>query len=178
VHPHRIIVCFYYQLDAQILYFNIFIILLYMFRALLFSSSGGQIVLIQHLVPSLSLGDCSVQRLRERHLRFGGDERIKYKHCRWTLWFVQSPLARARLQKQSTDTRLQAGRPRATGLSHASYFSQDAMLLAEAQTNPFIGSRRYKAATDIPGQKRTTIATLKRNGVSKQTSHREPKNII
>ena len=36
-----------------------------MFRALLCSSSGGQIVLIQHLVSSLSLGDCSVNRLRE-----------------------------------------------------------------------------------------------------------------
>ena len=31
-----------------------------MFRALLCSSSGGQIVLVQHLVSSLSLGDCSV----------------------------------------------------------------------------------------------------------------------
>ena len=39
--------------------------LLYMFRALLCSSSGGQIVLTQHLVSSLYLGDCSVHRLRE-----------------------------------------------------------------------------------------------------------------
>jgi len=31
-----------------------------MFRALLFLSSGGQIVLIKPLVSSLSLGDCSV----------------------------------------------------------------------------------------------------------------------
>ena len=36
-----------------------------MFRALLCSSSWGQIVLVQHLVSSLSLGDCSVHRLRE-----------------------------------------------------------------------------------------------------------------
>ena len=36
-----------------------------MFRALLCSSSGGQIVLVQHLVSSLPLGDCSVCRLRE-----------------------------------------------------------------------------------------------------------------
>jgi len=36
-----------------------------MFRALLCSSSGGQIVLVQHLVSSLSLGDCSVHKLRE-----------------------------------------------------------------------------------------------------------------
>ena len=35
-----------------------------MFRALLCSSSGGQIVLVQHLVSSLPLGDCSVNRLR------------------------------------------------------------------------------------------------------------------
>jgi len=60
-HPNTIIV-FFYQLDAQILYFNKFIIFLYMFRALLCSSSGGQIVLVQHLVSSLSLGDCSVHK--------------------------------------------------------------------------------------------------------------------
>jgi len=56
---------FFYQLDAQILYFNTFIILHYMFRALMCSSSGGQIVLVQHLVSSLSLGDSSIHRLRE-----------------------------------------------------------------------------------------------------------------
>jgi len=41
-----------------------------MFRELLCSSSGGQIVLVQHLVSSLSLGDCLDHRLREdsRHL--------------------------------------------------------------------------------------------------------------
>ena len=56
----------FYQLDAQILYFlNTFITFLSMFRALLCSSSGGQIVLVQPLVSSLSLGDCSVHRLRE-----------------------------------------------------------------------------------------------------------------
>jgi len=27
----------------------------------------------------------------QSHLRFGGDGRIKCKHCRWTLWFVRSP---------------------------------------------------------------------------------------
>jgi hypothetical protein len=32
----------FYQLDAQILYFNTFITFLYMFQALLCSSSGGQ----------------------------------------------------------------------------------------------------------------------------------------
>jgi len=53
----KFIVYFYYQLDARILYFNTFITFLYMFRALLCSSSGGKIVLIQHLVSSLCLGD-------------------------------------------------------------------------------------------------------------------------
>jgi len=36
-----------------------------MFRALLCLSSGGQILLVQHLASSLSLGDCSVHSLRE-----------------------------------------------------------------------------------------------------------------
>ena len=36
-----------------------------MFRALLCLSSGGQIVLVQHLVSSLSLGDCSVHGSRK-----------------------------------------------------------------------------------------------------------------
>ena len=45
------------QLDAQI--FNTFITILYahMFRAISCSSSGGRIVLIQHLVSSLSVSD-------------------------------------------------------------------------------------------------------------------------
>ena len=43
VQPNIIIVFFLYQLDAQILYINTFIIVLYMFRALLCSSSGGQL---------------------------------------------------------------------------------------------------------------------------------------
>ena len=53
------------QPDAQI--FNTFITILYMymFRAISCSSSGGQIVLIQHLVSSLSISDRPVYRLRE-----------------------------------------------------------------------------------------------------------------
>ena len=43
---------FLYQLDAQILYFSTFITFLYMFRALLCSSLGGQIIFVQHLVSS------------------------------------------------------------------------------------------------------------------------------
>ena len=57
-------VLFFYQLDAKILYFHTFIAFLYMFRALLCSSPGGQIVLTQHLVSSLSLSDCSAHGLR------------------------------------------------------------------------------------------------------------------
>jgi len=38
-----IMIVFFYQLDAQIRYFNTFIIILYMFRALLCLSSGGQL---------------------------------------------------------------------------------------------------------------------------------------
>jgi hypothetical protein len=50
------------ELDAQI--FNIFITILYicMFLAISCSSSGGQIVLIQHLVSSLSVSDRPVHR--------------------------------------------------------------------------------------------------------------------
>jgi len=34
-----------------------------MFRAVLSSSSGGQIVLLQHLVSSLSVNGCTVRRI-------------------------------------------------------------------------------------------------------------------
>jgi len=52
------------QLDAQIS-FNTFITILYMFRAISCSSSGRQIVLIQHLVLSLSVSDRPVHSLRK-----------------------------------------------------------------------------------------------------------------
>jgi hypothetical protein len=47
--------------------FNIFITILYIytFRAISCSSSGGQIVLIQHLVSSLPVSDRPVHRLRQ-----------------------------------------------------------------------------------------------------------------
>jgi len=56
------------QLNAQI--FNTFITILYMymFRAISCSSSGGQMLLIQHLVSSLSVSDRPVHRLRENWL--------------------------------------------------------------------------------------------------------------
>ena len=41
---------------------------MYMFRAISCSSSGGQIVLTQHLVSSLSVSDPSVHRLRKNSL--------------------------------------------------------------------------------------------------------------
>jgi hypothetical protein len=45
------------QLDAQNVNTFITILYVYMFRAISRSSSGGQIVLIQHLVSSLSVSD-------------------------------------------------------------------------------------------------------------------------
>ena len=64
VHPN-IKVLFFTNLMHKILYFNTFITFLYMFRALLCSSSGGQIVLVQPLVSSPSLGNFTVHRLRK-----------------------------------------------------------------------------------------------------------------
>ena len=43
VYPNIMSLFFFYQPDAHILYFNTFIMFLYMFRALLCSSSGGQL---------------------------------------------------------------------------------------------------------------------------------------
>jgi len=48
-------------------FFNTFITILYMFQAISCSSSGGQIVLIQHLVSSLSVTvRCNGRLLTER----------------------------------------------------------------------------------------------------------------
>jgi len=49
----------------KFLFYNKFIIRLYMFRALLCSSSGGQNCVIQHLVSSHSVGGRLAHRLRE-----------------------------------------------------------------------------------------------------------------
>ena len=49
---------------SQILYFNTFIILLYMFQTLVLIFRRT-VVLVQHLVSSLSLGDCSDHKLWE-----------------------------------------------------------------------------------------------------------------
>jgi hypothetical protein len=48
---------------TNFLFYNKFITVLYMFGALLCSSSGGQIVLIQHLVSSFCVGDRPLHRL-------------------------------------------------------------------------------------------------------------------
>jgi hypothetical protein len=53
------------QLDAQIYNTFITILYMYMFWAISCSSSGGQIVLTQNLVSSLSVNDRSVHRLRQ-----------------------------------------------------------------------------------------------------------------
>jgi len=69
------------QLDALI--FNTFITILYkyMFRAIYCSSSGGQIVLIQHLVSSLSVSDRPVL-FTGRSLTESNDTRC----CINTIW--------------------------------------------------------------------------------------------
>jgi len=48
------------------LFYNTFITVLYIFRTTSCSSSGSQIISIQHLVSSLSVSDRPVHRLREK----------------------------------------------------------------------------------------------------------------
>jgi len=71
------------QLDAQL--FNMFIRILYMFRAISCSSSGGQIVLIQHLVSSLSVSDRPVHLCTGRSLTESDDTR-----CFIFLFFISN----------------------------------------------------------------------------------------
>jgi len=54
---------------------NTFITFLYMFQAISCLSSGGQIVLIQHLVSSLSVSDCLVHLCTGRSLTESDDTR-------------------------------------------------------------------------------------------------------
>ena len=70
------------QLDAKI--FNTFITILYMymFRAISSSSSGGQILFIQHLVSSLSVSDHPVHSCTARSLTESDDTRC----CDNTIW--------------------------------------------------------------------------------------------
>jgi hypothetical protein len=53
------------QFDAQMFNTIITVLYMYMFRAISCSSSGGKIVLTQHLVSSLSVSDSPVHRLRK-----------------------------------------------------------------------------------------------------------------
>ena len=57
----------------KFLFYNKFIIFLYMFRALVCSSSGGQNSIIQHLVSSLSVGGRPVHRLGQIYCPSSGD---------------------------------------------------------------------------------------------------------
>jgi len=75
---HRSIILVNFQLDAQNSYlftYNTFIKILYMFRALSCSSSGGlrrNCIYMQPLASSLSAGDCPVHRLtgaQDSHLQ-------------------------------------------------------------------------------------------------------------
>jgi hypothetical protein len=70
------------QLYAQI--FNTFIttLYMYMFRTISCSSSGGQIVLIQHLESSLSVSDHPVHLCTGRSLTESDDTRC----CINTIW--------------------------------------------------------------------------------------------
>jgi hypothetical protein len=68
------------QLEAQIL--KLFITILYMFRAISCSSSGGQILLIQHLVSSLLVSERPVHLCFGRSLTKSDDTRC----CINTIW--------------------------------------------------------------------------------------------
>jgi hypothetical protein len=70
------------QLDAQI--FNTFITFPYMcmLRAISCAFSGGQIVLMQHLVSSLSVSDCPVHLCTGQSLTESDDTRC----CIKTIW--------------------------------------------------------------------------------------------
>jgi len=67
------------QLDAQIFNTFIKILYMYMFRAISCSSSGGQIILTQHLVSSLSVSDRSLHMLRKNW--------FLSQHVHWTVTY-------------------------------------------------------------------------------------------
>ena len=77
------------QLVAQILNTFITILYMYMFRAISCSSSRGKIVLIQHLVSSLSVSDRPVHRLKENNTNNNNNNKknetlsrlLQYRHC-------------------------------------------------------------------------------------------------
>jgi len=65
-----------FQLDAQnyLFIYNTFIKILYMFRALRCSSSGGLTVSMQHLISSLPVGYCPLHRLRKNSFLTGAQD--------------------------------------------------------------------------------------------------------
>ena len=77
---HRSITLVDLQLDALNSYlftYSAFIKILYMFRALPYSSSGGlrrNCIYMQPLVSSLSAGDCPVHRLRKNSFLTGAQD--------------------------------------------------------------------------------------------------------
>jgi hypothetical protein len=74
------------------------------------------------------------------------------------LYSVLKSTAGAWLQKYQRDGQVQ--RHQGTGLWHVSSPAQDAALVAEAQRNPFISARDFKAAAGFHGQKRMVILRL------------------
>jgi hypothetical protein len=78
-----------------------YIIILDMFRAVLCSSSGGHIVLFQHLVSSLSVNGCTVRRLRansalNRHTIRPFTESDDTRCCNNTIWPTEDEHGTAR----------------------------------------------------------------------------------
>ena len=76
---------------------------------------------------------------------------------------VPKSTTRAWLKKCRRDgqVRMRTG----TGLWRVSNPAQDAALVAEAQRNPLVSARDFKAAADFPGQTNTLILRLKKAGL-------------
>jgi hypothetical protein len=79
------------------------------------------------------------------------------------LYGILKSTARAWLQKYWWDG--QVGRRKATGLWHVSSPAQDAALVTEAKSNPFVSVRDLKAATGFPWQRRMVVLRLKEAGL-------------
>jgi hypothetical protein len=60
------------------------------------------------------------------------------------------------------------GRCQGIGLWHVSSPALDTASVAEAQKNPFTSARKFEAATNFPGQKRTVISRFKEVGLRAQ----------
>jgi hypothetical protein len=109
LNVHRSITLVDLQLDAQISYLftcNTFIKILYMFRALPCSSSGGlrrNSIYIQPLVSSLSAGDCPVHLLRKIFLN--RCTRQSPAESDDTKWYVYIELRRRPPEDEQTNAR-------------------------------------------------------------------------